>query len=125
MRVAIICPSCGARPEYSKDLAIRILEICETYFAGDFQPNRKGRKPLGLARQFTLHFVRAMTGEQFKRVGEIFHITATAAADNVGRLELNLDRKIFQHYEQELVARIRAEIPAEILNSNHAKLQSA
>lgn len=119
MRISIICPCCGFRPEYSRELALEILTIVAKYFnvPVDRALNKWTKdEPLGKVRGFTLYFIRSMTGEQFKQIGEIFNMGPVPAGSMVKRIELRLETvKAGRKELENLTDRIVGSLPAKLL----------
>jgi chromosomal replication initiation ATPase DnaA len=85
-----ICPCCGARPVYSKELARDILSIVSSYFQVDPESVIKNRSPHGKegrVRSFTVYLIRRFTGEWLKVVGEIFNQSGPATGLQITRIE--------------------------------------
>jgi hypothetical protein len=97
--INFFCHCCGNKPEYSLDYAERLLETISWFYMVDPEHVRlkhKRGKYIARARKMVLYFLRHTTGESYKVIGEIFKLSAAAAASLTLRLESYLSRDAYQ-----------------------------
>lgn len=110
--INFFCPCCGLKPVYSIELSEAVLDIVINYFKISRElvfknwlhyDNGEAR-----ARAFTLYFIRRITGENYKMIGELFKLSGPRAGNIVKRLEDSLEiRETYQNQERDIESLVR------------------
>jgi hypothetical protein len=119
--INFFCPCCGVKPRYSRELAETILAITINFFDIEREDVFKNwlhyDNGAARARAFTLYFLRRISGENYKVVGEIFDLPGTRAGQIIKRLEESLEGSLKGSYLLQEKA-----IETRILSSDQIKL---
>lgn len=95
--INFFCPCCGCKPVYSPELSREILAIVTEYYHLPAEALYKNwmnyDKGEGRARGFVLYFIRHITGENFKLIGEVFNLSDTRAGNMAQRIEKAIEEK--------------------------------
>lgn len=127
MRVSIICPSCGCRPSYSPELAREVIKVVAEYFGITVEEAQTKWKKTGLGgrvRGFSLYFLRSMTGEQYKTVGDAFNLVATRAGNLIARIEESIVENPDTKIQEEELTQLLLNLPLSLFKFKTNELEA-